>query len=1591
MKFCSIASGSSGNAYYVGVGEDHFLFDAGVSGKYIEHSLYDINVRKISGIFITHEHRDHAKGAGIFARKFNTNVYATPLTWRYFLENNVLGKIPEEQQKIIEPEKPIKIGEATITAFDIPHDAAQPVGYIIESKCCKKIAFATDLGHVTDTVLKHIKGANLLLIESNHDIHMLQTGAYPIHLKERVFGNFGHLSNETTGNLLVKIAHPNLQYVILAHLSKDNNTPEIAQNTITKILKANNTTIENLYIASRNKPSSIINLSSELESDSESSESQSPFDKNHATHDFKDRGQGDESPCGSVRVKPSRSNHDKFTEPQQAAISCNASAILVSAAAGSGKTAVLTERIVKHISQGVSVSDLLIVTFTEAASAEMRERVTNKLNELHKNADENSKEKAVYAKQISLLPMADISTIHSFCRRLVKEHFQVVNIDPNFRVGDMGELSLIRSQVMNDLFEKEYSREDNADFLDLANVYGGKTMDGRLDQLVRKIFDFMESAPFPLEAAQKYSDKFSNNITDLDSTPWADVVREELSQGLDGVLESLRQALELCDQLGGPEKYIPLLEMEYQQIQELQKMTKKTVAKKAATPLCGAWGSAPLGDGNCESNFLAEKAATPFLNMYDAFLRFVWGKLPRILEKDNVDPNLKERVQRIRNKAAKDKIKSLVKGVFFAPPNKMQSDLMALAPRVSALMRLATRFSLEYAIEKRARNILDFSDLEHFAIQILYPNGALGSASIDKKYYEVLTDEYQDSNKVQDMILSAIAERQFMVGDVKQSIYRFRRAEPELFNEKYNAFVQYDGDGVSNSNIDMGGVRIDLSHNFRSHPRVLNAVNFFFSQLMCEQVGEVNYDNAAALHPGFPQDEYEKYPHKDSPQMWVEILDQTKEDEDTITIEGMGDEDENGNNDNEELSNVVSETRVIAQCIHELLKTRKVWDKDLKKVRPCKLCDMAILTRGLANSSGEIIEELKKYGIEAIADTTTGFFDQIEVKTALSFLRITDNPRQDIDLITAMHSPVYGFTPDELLTIRQFPIPTTIVIEDDSKPPVYDFYDHVISISEQKNLENKKNEKNEENELSQKVNHFLSDLETWRKASVYMPISRLIGLIYDTTSYPAYVANMKGGANLRLLLERAIEFEETSLRGLFHFIHYLERLADSDVAENTPSAVEPSSTQENAVRLMTIHKSKGLEFPIIFCSFLGKQFNMDSERQPVIMHSDLGVGPYYVDTELRTRANTLARFSLSRLTRRESLSEELRCLYVALTRAQELLILTGRCNDLYKSLEKWSDPMGHSEITLPVYFRREAKTYLDWILPCLLRHRDGAETFDFAEQSIQVLWNHPAKFRIRSHKQELINNLELPVLEQHEKTETTEIEIPQPITTPILPIVLSEGAKNKLPSKLSISEIKRLYNVTPDTTIHNDTAPNFDAPAFIRGKGLTPMQLGSILHTVVEHLDYHRHTTPTTIEELIKELVVKNFLSEEESTKVNRKKINTLVNSNLAERMRKAKKIYKETPFVLSLLANTLYDLPKEQENERILVHGIIDCYFEEDGQIVLLDYKSDAWQGSPQEWANNHKVQMQIYKQALEEATKLKVKEALLYSFSKDVAVSCF
>ena len=1185
----------------------------------------------------------------------------------------------------------------------------------------------------------------------------------------------------------------------------------------------------------------------------------------------------------------------KFTPAQQQAIDATAENILVSAAAGSGKTAVLTQRIVRHIADGQNIDDLLIVTFTEAASAEMRERIEKNLQNLH---DINGPD------QVARLPLANISTIHSFCRKLVQENFQSVDIDPAFRVGDMTELSLIRKEVMDAVFESAYMAEDNQDFLDLVDVYGGKSTDGRLDVLVQKIHDFMASAAFPIHRADSYSRFFDLENMDLGQTPWAEIAREELAIGVAGAIEGLKQALSICHAAMGPYKYAQRIEEDMDALEDLQ-------------------------------SIIATHQS--FADMYEAFTYFTWGNLPTISAKDeDVDGELKEMVQNIRNKGVKDPFKAMVKGVFLAPLDKMHMDLVKLEARVKALMGITIKFSTAFGEEKRSRNILDFTDLEHFAIKILYPHGPedLTPNPDIHQFYEVLIDEYQDSNEVQDLILSAVAQRRFMVGDVKQSIYRFRRADPSIFMAKYKKYAN-----------GQGGQRIDLSDNFRSRPEVLDGVNFIFTQLMCEKVGDVSYDHAAALHPG-----HGSYPPVSTAEMRVEILDQFQEVPDTEDEEEV-----------ETPDNIVAETRMIAGVIKEVLQTHQVWDDKQNTHRPATLDDIAVITRSANAAAGAMIEEFKSHNIDAIADMDAGFLEQIEVVTALSFLRIIDNPRQDFALITVLYSPVYAITEDELVAIKSQPLPA----EGEGL-----FYDHV-QVYYQAHV-------NDTAPLQQKLHKFFTHLQAWKEAAVNLPISRLIGLVYTHTNYPGYVMDMPGGSirqgNLRLLLERAMEFEETSLTGLFQFINYINTLYETGV-KFIGANEEPMPNPAGRLRIMTIHKSKGLEFPIVICAMLGKQFNKDSLKDPVIMHPELGVGPYYVDQNLRTKSNTLARFSLGRKLDREGMSEEMRCLYVALTRAKELLILTGRCKNFEKDLKKWANVVATPQENLPAYYRLRAKSYLDWVMPAVLRHKT-AQKLTTGIEVAKTLWDHPAAFKVSINKQSGLKS----------GHHSQDIIADQPHTPDLHLTPHDDFDKTQaLPSKISITEIRRMYESTPDSANYTEEEIMFNPPGFLQNTQPGAREIGTAMHTVVEHLDYRHCHNMEDIHQLIDDLVTKNLLTPGEVDLIDKNKIHALIRSPLATRMRNASKIYRENPFILSVDASTLYPqnpTAGTERNERILVHGIIDCYFEENGHIILVDYKSDH---NPQK----HLIQLKIYKQALENATGMPVHQVIVYSFGLGAAVA--
>ena len=1230
-----------------------------------------------------------------------------------------------------------------------------------------------------------------------------------------------------------------------------------------------------------------------------------------------------------------------MTDAQAKAVNSKKTEILVSAAAGAGKTTVLTNRILRHVKNNVPLSNLLVVTYTEAASLEMNERITEELGKL--------------GLPPALAQTAEISTIHAFCRKLIINNFQLVDLDPAFKIGEAAELEMVAKKVMKELFEEEYEKED-ADFLDLVEVYGGKLTDIRLDALIRRIHEFLESAPYPEIAAKKYIEAYENLTPEnFDDSKWVEIIKSELETTVQGAVMGLNQAMGLCKNPHGPMKYCDTLQREMEML----------------------------------SGIIAKIKNSRFQELYGIFLALSWERLPSITKKDDVDEELKNRVQRIRNNGVKKRISSLVEGVFFAPPQKMASDITALAPRVKALLLLTRRFAKKYEAEKRAKNILDFSDLEHFALEILYPDGpdSLEPSKLVTKFDEVLVDEYQDSNDLQDLILSAVAHRKFMVGDVKQSIYRFRRANPGIFMEMYRSF----------SHGDKNKERIDLSHNFRSHPPVLDAVNFIFGKICCPEVGEVEYDEASKLYAGleeYPELNSQVNEHSDdclgnvssyterrkenhfSARLGVAPDGKLKENFGRCFPSGVHEKmrieiyDENTEEmDDEEVANsetlLKGETNMIADRIHEMLDTREVWDKDAKIIRKCRLGDIVILTRSVAGIAGIVLSELKRRGIDAVAESNTGFFEQTEIKTMLALLRIIDNPRQDIELIAVLVSPVYGFTPDELheiACIKAVCEPASTGLMDDAleskdENGALDFYDKLLLW---------KNDKGEK---------FLDDLHKFRQASFHMGASRLLGFVLTATSYPSYVASMPGAgarlSNLRLLQQKAIQFEESGRHSLFMFVLHLAELQASGKLSASQGS-QPAGN--NFVRLMTIHKSKGLEFPIVFVSFLSKQFNKMDMRSSIVLHPDFGLGPYYIDLNLRTRANTLPRFSLAKHIYYQGLSEEMRCLYVAMTRAMQMLVLTAGVKDYGKSFEKWMDGVFPGE-KVPAFYLRSAGCFLDWVMPCVLGEEDcgGFDVRVYRRSQREGGETAPSLTRSALDASGLT-----PLLGCEEEIHVLKA-LPEP------PFAF--------PSKLSISEIKRLYNITPDSEVLHSpgglrdnslayNAPIFEPPAFLlAAKKISPAEIGQAIHSILEHIDYHRHRTKETVSLFLQGLLDGNFISKEAFDAIDVHPFLQLVNSGLGDRLRSAETVFRETPFILAVLANRVYNT---ESCEKIVVHGIIDCHFVENGKIVLVDFKNDRIQKNmePGQWAKTHELQLSIYREALMKSTGMECGEVLLYSF---------
>ena len=1188
-----------------------------------------------------------------------------------------------------------------------------------------------------------------------------------------------------------------------------------------------------------------------------------------------------------------------WTESQKKVIDRRERNILVSAAAGSGKTAVLVERIIQKITQDkVDIDKLLIVTFTNAAAAEMRERIRDAIEKKLEEEPEDTH----LQRQFTLVHNAQITTIDSFCLYVIRNYFYKIDLEPNFRVADEGELSLLRSDVLGKLLEAHYAAGEEA-FLSFVAGYGSAKSDQAIQDMILKMYTYAQSYPWPDEwlvsCGQAYDLK---EEADMEQADWMKQFLDSLVTAVSDCGSQMREALNVCEEPDGPYMYADAL--------------KEDIRRLDAIRESGSY--ARFGE---EINAYAK--AFPKL----AAARKFEGSVEK-----------KELVQNIRN-AMKKEIKDMRDKFFFKEPEEIFLDMKKTAPAVKMLVALTEEFASCFAAEKKRKNLVDFSDMEHFALKILVDQTTKEPTETADEFAalfdEIMIDEYQDSNYVQETLLRAVSKERFgqnnlfMVGDVKQSIYRFRLARPELFMEKFDTYAA----GTP------GCERIDLQKNFRSRDEVLSGVNDIFYKIMCRDLGNVVYDENAALYPGAD------YPEDMDPAMFaMEVL--------------VADE-----SGAEEMERVELEARMIASRIHEMRKEgQTVTDKESGELRPMEYRNIVILLRSVSGMADTFVKVLLEEGIPAFTTSRTGYFSTVEIQTVLNMLRVIDNPMQDIPLAAVLYSPVGGFSGEDLAKIRAVSGEKT-------------FYESILTYDTMP-------EEETDQKLWERLRGFLAKLEAFRKRVPYTPVHELITELLEETGYLSYITALPAGeqkcANVQMLIEQAIHYEDTSYKGLFHFVRYIEKLRKYDVDYGEADIINEN---ENAVRIMSIHKSKGLEFPVVFAAGMGKTFNTQDTRSRLILHPELGIGLDCMDTVRRTKTPTLLKRTLARQTEEENLGEELRVLYVALTRAKEKLILCGCLKDVEK---KFGEYRQNADTEHPVSFlaRSSAHCYFDWVLPALYSYPEKYEIRMFGETDARA-----------GHLKEAVRTL-LTKEQVKRAVQTADKELLEKIEER-LSFAYPFEAEKDIKTKVSVSEIKhQRMQFEPEEmeTVqwYAEEETEEIVPDFIekRDRVNRGALRGSAMHLVMQCLpfagspsDGNKKQMYAWIAEELEKLKKAGRLDETMYELVRIPMIVDFFASPLGKRMVQAdqrEELRKEKAFVLGIPAGEIWDC---DSRELVLVQGIVDAFFYEDGDIILMDYKTDSVE-KPEQLIQRYQAQLDLYARALEEATGKKVREKIIYSF---------
>lgn len=1207
----------------------------------------------------------------------------------------------------------------------------------------------------------------------------------------------------------------------------------------------------------------------------------------------------------------------KWTSEQQNVIDFRDRNILVSAAAGSGKTAVLVERIVNRIcvdEPPVDIDRMLVVTFTKAAAAEMRERVSRAIEEKRaaNPEDENLQ------RQATLVHNALITTIDSFCLFVVQNNFSQIDLDPDFRIGDSAELKLMAKDVIAEVFESNYARENNRAFLELVDTYHTGRNDSSIREMVEEIYNKSQSSSWPKQWIKGLNKLYGTaSLEELENAPIIIEIAEYCRTMLIEARQQLIEAKDLADNSIGLEKY------------------SATLA-----------GDIALFDGVEE------------LKSYSSIQSFLpqikFGRMATI-KKNEGDERIKERIKGMRE-AAKDIVKKIRDTYFSMSPEQMYEQIRRQAPFVRELVRLSLEFTEAMESRKISKRVFDFADIEHFALQILVDGDTLEPTETAREFAahfeEIMIDEYQDSNQVQEDILRAISKEKqginnmFMVGDVKQSIYRFRMARPELFMEKYNTYT------VAES----AKQRIDLHKNFRSRSQVLDFCNDIFYKIMAKDLGNVAYDEDAALYPGASYGEASDEKGKDMMEPELLLIDYKDE-----QLEGIiADED----NDKARI-----EALAIANRIKTLMDNSLVTDKATGELRKPKFKDIVILARSVSSWGNAIAEVLKDCGIPAHVESNTGYFSSYEIQVILSMLKILDNPLQDIPMAAVLASPIVGMDDEELAEIKAFYTGCSFA---------------------QAALKGMRQEDGYENEKLKKFGDIYSQI---RAAVPDTSIHQLLAMLLEKTGFYNYAAAMPAGKrrkqNIDMLIEMAVAYEKTSYKGLFHFVRYIDvqQKYEIDYGE-----ADTSGENDDVVRIMTIHKSKGLEFPIVFVAALGKAFNQKETRSDLVIHNELGIGLVEKTCSPRTKRPSLIRSEIGNRIKREGLGEELRVLYVALTRAKEKIILTGGLSNAAKSFEKYRGNIIQGQ---PVSFsqRESAGCYLDWIIPALLSYPD--------RYTVSMI--SAAEFASRSAKQLAGNDIsKIKLIDRIKAADIKEVrEISDGFD---FEYAYSGDISRK--SKYSVSELKHDSMVEKYDSIRNEAevpeflleekevyVPSFameiienkDTEITENSAGINPGALrGTAVHRVMECLDFKqicdidisdKEAVKLFVRHSMDNMLKKGLITEDMYGLVNPHLIETFVASDTGLRMAKADKygdLFKEKPFVM--------------DYEGVLVQGIIDVFWLEQDHIVLLDYKTDRVNAA-HELVDRYKTQLDLYANALgrifsSDKKVIAADEKLIYSF---------